>query len=170
MAQDPRKTVPMPKRDAKDVTSLRRTEKMGMERDTLRDLPAPDLGEKNLPRATVPMAHAPRGKGPKSDRVEGGEIQVAPGEVSSKNAGDSLDLSKLGPRFAKTMKVPKRPQEFLAPASFESASPDPEVQAPPKRVKTQNPAIIFGAALVVLLALLAVVLLLLIGKQRGLFG
>ena len=160
----------MPKRDAKDVTSLRRTERMGMERDTLRDLPAaPDVGAQNFARATVPMAHAPRGKGPKSDRVEGGEIKVASGEISTNHSAELLDLSKLGPRHAKTMKVPKRPQEFLSPVAFDSASPDSEAGArsPAKR---RSPTLLFGTALIVLLALLAVVLLLLIGKQRGLFG
>lgn len=165
MAQDPRKTVPMPKREAKDLTSMRRTERMGIERDTIRDLPGSAESAKNLPRGTVPMAHAPR-KGPASDRVEGGEIRMGSGKVASKEAQERLDLSKLGSRFAKTMKVPKRPAEFLAPETFDSE----EDVAARRRRKRTNPTIIFGTALIVLLTLLAIVLLLLIGKQRGLFG
>ncbi len=166
MAQDPRKTVPMSKREAKDLTSLRRTERMGIERDTVRDLPQQEGMPKVLPRGTVPMAHAPR-KGPASDRVEGGEIRVGSGKVASKEAQERFDLSKMGSRFAKTMKVPKRPAEFLAPMSFESEAGE---GARPVRGKRPNPTLIFGGALIVLLTLLALLLLLLIGKQRGLFG
>lgn len=168
MAHDPRKTVPMPKREPKDLGSVRRTERMGIERDTLRDLDPVET--KNLPRATVPMAHAPRGKGPRSDRVEGGEVRVGSGEVPDEGEADGrVDLSRAGPRHAKTMKVARRPQEYLAPMSFEDAEGE-EASARARKPARANSTFFFAVALMVLLVVLAVILLLLIAKQRGLFA
>ena len=64
MADKSRKTEPMAR--AANVASVRKTERMGIERDTIRDLPPvePAAPATPLPRGTIPMAHAPRGKGP----------------------------------------------------------------------------------------------------------
>jgi hypothetical protein len=158
MAQNPRKTEPMAR--SKEIQSLRKTERMGIQRDTIRDLATPST--KN--RGTIPMPHAPR-KGPSSDRVEGGEIQIGSAPVPDALPEDRMDLSKLGPRFAKTVKVARRPAEFQAPG-FED---DLETIDPRPRRSRTKPWVMVATLVVVILASMAVVLLFLIARQRGLF-
>jgi hypothetical protein len=145
---------------SKELKSLRRTERMGIERDTLRDL-APAAATKN--RGTIPMAHAPR-KGPSSDRVEGGEVRIGSGSVPTELPEERTDLSKLGGRFAKTVKVARRPAEIQAPGFADDLD---EVAPRPARSKTKTWMTI-GTVAIVLLACTAVALLFLIAKQRGL--
>jgi hypothetical protein len=146
---------------SKELKSLRKTERMGIERDTLRDL-APVPATKN--RGTIPMAHAPR-KGPSSDRVEGGEVRIGAGSLPDDLPEERTDLSKLGGRFAKTVKVARRPAEIEAPGFID----DLEALAPRPAPSGRKPWIVLGTVVIVVLAGMAVALLVLIARQRGLF-
>ena len=170
MADESRKTEPMAR--AANVASMRKTERMGIERDTIRDLPPvePAAPATPLPRGTIPMAHAPRGKGPSSDRVEGGLVEVGSGKVPDALPDERVDLSKVDPRRAKTMKVARRPREFLAPSFEEQAYEDEETALRRAPNPGRSSAMIMGVALIVLLVILALVLGLLVAKQRGLLG
>jgi hypothetical protein len=158
MGQNPRKTERMAR--SKELQSLRKTERMGIARDTVRDV-APVAASKN--RGTIPMAHAPR-KGPSSDRVEGGEVRIGSGSLPGDVPEERTDLSKLGGRFAKTVKVARRPAEIQAPGFADDLE-----EVAPRRVRSRTRTwVMVGTLVVGVLAVTAVALLLLIARQRGL--
>lgn len=158
MAHDPRKTVPMPKGDPKKLASSRKTEPMGLARDTIKNAPDHDYGfpVEPGPRGTIPM----RGK-------NAAEIVIGVGKRPLREDADKIDVSKADPRRAPTQKVSRRPSSYL-PTDYKEIE-DEETQRRRARAAVSHSSVM-GIALVVILGLLAVVLGLLVLKQRGTFG
>lgn len=157
MAYDPRKTVPMPKGDPKKLASLRKTEPMGLARDTVRDaVEQAKRSPRELgPRGTLPMRAASKD-----------EVVIGVGQRPRREDVDKVDVSKADPRRAPTQRVARRPSSYL-PDNYREEE-DEETQT--RRATGASTSTVMGVALVVILGLLAVILGLLVLKQRGAFG
>lgn len=198
MAHDPRKTVPLARRDgARPVASMRKTEPMGLARDTIRDAPreSPDM-EGLLPDEVDPSlldgqaAAARTGEFVRSSKESpsvqaalralrgAGTVPMRSPDLPESDRSEGGDIVIGRGRQAKTMlnqKVdvsrvdPRRAPTQKVDRRFQGYLPadDGGLTALPQRRARLSPTAI-GLLVIAVLALIALVLGILVLRQRGL--
>ncbi len=194
MAHDPRKTVPMGAAAARQMASVRKTERMGVQRDTVRDPPGsmpdmegllPDdvdpalLDDQAAAQRTGAFVEQTKSNANVSQALGalrgGATVPVkAPGLPASDRVEGGEVVVKSGERQRKTMLQQKidvsRADPRRAPTQrinrpVSAYIPDDDGSAPARPSRLN--AMTVGLGLVIVLALTAIVLAVMILRQRG---